>query len=253
MAISNDAQRNHDTLFPDHVSTLKVTDPELIEVFDNWAFGDVLKDETLDTRTRLMVQLAGLIACQAISEFRVMVGGALNVGVTPVEIKEIVYQAVPYVGMGKVLDFLHVTNEVFTSRGVALPLPGQSTTNQETRFGKGVAAQRQIFGDAIDKMRASAPKDQSHIQDFLAANCFGDYYTRSGLDLKMRELLTFALIASLGGCEPQLAGHVAGNLAVGNDRRVLISTITHLLPFIGYPRTLNALRLIDQGTQAGSR
>ena len=203
-----------------------------------------------DEATRLMVQLAALIACQALSEFRVMAGGALNVGVTPVEIKEIVYQAVPYVGMGKAFDFLHVTNEVFTSRGVALPLPGQSTTNQETRFEKGVAAQKQIFGDTIDKMRAGAPKDQLHIQDFLAANCFGDYYTRTGLDLKTRELLTFAMLAAMGGCEPQLAGHVVGNLAVGNDRAALVSTITQLLPFIGYPRTLNALRIVNEGTSS---
>jgi 4-carboxymuconolactone decarboxylase len=56
------------------------------------------------------------------------------------------------------------------------------------------------------------------------------------------------MLAALGGCEPQLAGHVAANLAVGNDRRVLISTATQLLAFIGYPRTLNALRVIDEGT-----
>lgn len=49
--------------------------------------------------------------------------------------------------------------------------------------------------------------------------------------------------------EQQLAGHVAGNLSVGNDRRMLVSTVTHLLPFIGYPRTLNALRVINQGTK----
>jgi alkylhydroperoxidase/carboxymuconolactone decarboxylase family protein YurZ len=36
----------------------------------------------------------------------------------------------------------------------------------------------------------------------LSANCFGDYYTRTGLDLKMRALPTFSIIASLGGCEP---------------------------------------------------
>jgi hypothetical protein len=50
-----------------------------------------------------------------------------------------------------------------------------------------------------------------------------------------------------GGCEPQLLGHVAGNLAVGNDRRVLLDTITQLLPFIGYLRTLNAIRVINDG------
>jgi 4-carboxymuconolactone decarboxylase len=248
MAISEDAQRNHEALFPKHVSTLKTTDPELIELFDNWAFDEVLKDGILDTRTRLMVQLAAMIGCQAVNEYRIMLGAALHVGVTPVETKEIVYQAVPYVGMAKVFDFLHVTNEVLRSRGVALPLPGQSTTDPGNRFEKGLAAQKQIFGDKIDQMYAHSPEDELHIQKHLSANCFGDYYTRTGLDLKTRELLTFSMLASLGGCEPQLLGHVAANLAVGNDRRVLLGAITLLLPFIGYPRTLNAIRVINEGT-----
>ena len=78
----------------------------------------------LDARTRLMVQLAAMIACQALREYRVMLGAALAVGVTPVEIKEIVYQAVPYVGMAKVFDFIHATNEALTERGVSLPVAG---------------------------------------------------------------------------------------------------------------------------------
>jgi len=248
MAISKEAQRNHDALLPDHTSTLKVTDPDLIEIFDNWAFDEVLRYGVLDTRTRLMVQLAALISCQAVSEYRVMMGGALNVGVTPVEVKEILYQAVPYVGMGKVFDFIHVTNDVLKSRGIDLPLPRQSTTTPATRLDKGREVQKRIFGGRIDQMYAQSPKDQVHIQEHLSANCFGDYYTRSGLDLKLRELLTFAMLACLGGCEPQLAGHVGGNLAVGNDRKVLLSVVTQLLPLIGYPRTLNALRVINEGT-----
>jgi 4-carboxymuconolactone decarboxylase len=62
----------------------------------------------------------------------------------------------------------------------------------------------------------------------------------------MRELLTFTTLISLGGCEPQVKGHVAGNLKIGNDRRRLIDVVTQLLPYIGYPRTLNALRMIDE-------
>jgi len=120
-------------------STLAVTDPELIEIFDNFAFDEVLRHDTLDVRTRLMVQLASMIACQALREYRVMLGAALTVGVTPVEAKEIVYQAVPYVGMAKVFDFIHATNDVLTERGVKLPLPGQSTTTPENRAEKGLA------------------------------------------------------------------------------------------------------------------
>ena len=250
MAITEVAQRNHDELFPNHVSTLKVSDPELIEIFDNWAFDEVIEATEMDVRLRLMIQLAALIACQAVNEYRIMLGAALNVGVTPVEAREILYQALPYVGMARAFDFLHATNEVFRSRAIALPLPEQSTTTAQTRFEKGLAVQKQIFGDRIDAMVAQSPKDQLQIQRFLSANCFGDYYTRNGLDLQTRELPTFAILASLGGCEPQLAGHVAGNLAVGNDRQVLIATITQLLPFIGYPRTLNATRVINEGTSA---
>jgi 4-carboxymuconolactone decarboxylase len=110
--ISETARKNHDELFPGHVSTLKVTDPELIEIFDNFAFDETLRHSRLDTRTRLMVQL--------------------------------------------------------------------------------------------------------------------------------------------GGCDPQVRGHAAANLNVGNDRQLLISVITDLLPFIGYPRTLNALAAINEIAPASS-
>jgi 4-carboxymuconolactone decarboxylase len=192
-----------------------------------------------------------MIACQAVSEYRAMLGAALTVGVTPVEVKEIVYQAVPYVGMAKVFDFLHATNDVLTERGVELPLAGQSTTTPETRAEKGLAVQKQIVGaETVDALYASAPEDEQHIQRYLSANCFGDHLTRSGVDVPTRELLTFAMLVSLGGCEPQVKGHVAANLHVGNDRSRLIEVLTQLIPFLGYPRTLNALRVVDEVTPA---
>lgn len=248
-AISDAARKNHDELFPGHVSTLAKTDPELIEYFDNFAFDEVLHHGGLDTRTRLMVQLSSIIACQAVSEYRVMLGAALTVGVTPVEAKEIVYQAIPYVGMAKVFDFLHATNDILTARDVELPLAGQSTTTPETRAEQGLAVQKQIVGaDTVEAMYASAADDEKHFQHLLSANCFGDHYTRTGIDVPTRELLTFAMLVSLGGCEPQAKGHVAANVNVGNGRDVLLAVITHLLPFIGYPRTLNALRLLNEVT-----
>jgi alkylhydroperoxidase/carboxymuconolactone decarboxylase family protein YurZ len=131
MTISQAAQRNHDQLFPNQHSTLRVSDPELVEIFDNWAFDEVIADAPLDVRLRLMVQLSALIAAHAVGEYGVMLDAALNVGVTPVEIKEILYQAVPYVGLGRVFDFLHATNTLFKSRNIALPVEAQSTTTPE--------------------------------------------------------------------------------------------------------------------------
>ena len=251
MAPNERARKIHDRLFPGHVSTLAVTDPELIECFDNFAFDEVLRESTLDERTRLMVQLAAIIACQALREFRVMLGAALTVGVSPVEIKEIVYQAVPYVGMAKVFDFLHAANEVLTGRGVALPLPGQSTTTPQTRAETGRVVQGRIIGnDVVEKRYATASADQLHIERLLTANCFGDHLTRTGIDLPTREVLTLSVLVALGGCDAQVKGHVAANLKVGNDRAWLIDVLTQILPFIGYPRTLNGLRAIDEVTAA---
>ena len=243
--INEAAQRNHEALFPHHRSTLKVTDPEFIEAFDNFAFDEVIGYGGFDARTRLMIVLASLIACQSLNEYKVMLGGALNVGLTPIDAKEILYHAVPYVGLAKVFDFLHATNQVLTSRGIELPLEGQSTTSPETRFEKGLAVQKSIFGDMIDKMYRESPPEQMHIQRFLSANCFGDYWTRNGLDLRQRELLTFSMLLSLGGCESQLKGHIQGNLNVGNDKEVLLGAVTQILPYVGYPRALNAIKALN--------
>ena len=237
---------NHEELWSGYESKVAQTDPELIQVFDNFAFDDVIRSGNLDTKTRVMMILGSTIASQAQSEYKMMMNAALNVGVTPVEIKEILYQSVPYVGISKVIDFISLTNEILTGRGIQLPLEGQSTTTPETRMEKGLALQKEIFGEMIDKMYESSPKNQLHIQQYLSANCFGDYYTRNGLDVKTRELLTYSMLISMGGTESQVKGHIVGNLKVGNNKETLLSVTTQLLPYIGYSRTLNAIKCLNE-------
>jgi 4-carboxymuconolactone decarboxylase len=151
--------------------------------------------------------------------------------------------------MAKAYDFLHATNEILTGRGVELPLPGQSRTTPDTRLAQGSAVQKQIFGaERVDTMQATAAADEKHFQQYLSANCFGDHLTRTGIDLAHRELLTFAVLVGLGGADAQVKAHVTGNLNVGNDRVRLLSVLTVLVPFIGYPRTLNGLAALDEIT-----
>ncbi len=176
---------------------LSATDLELDAIFGNFT-KEVQQYGNLDTKKRLMVTLASNIASQAQTEYRVMLESALNAGITPIEIKEILYQAVAYAGMAKVMDFVGITNEVLLAHGVRLPLEGQVVVSAETRFDKGLALQKSIFGELIDQMHKNAPENQKHIQRYLSANCFGDYQTRGGLDVKTRELLTFSHPCFLG-------------------------------------------------------
>ena len=244
--ISEAGRKNHETLFPNHESTLKITDPELIEIFDNFAFDEVVSQSKLDTKTRMILILAAILGSDGVSEFRVMAGAALNVGVGPVELKEMVYQSVPYVGMGRTFAFIHATNEVLTSHGVQLPLESQSTTNVASRLDEGLAVQKSIFGSVIDDMYQRSPKDLLHIQRLLSANCFGDYYTRTALSVKTRELVTLSILIAFGGADSQVKGHIRGNINVGNGRDILVDVITQLLPWVGYPRTLNALAALNE-------
>lgn len=225
---------------------LKISDAEFSSVFNRFVNNEVKPQGSLDVQTRLKVLLASNIASQAPGQFRITMDEALAEGLTPIEIKEIVYQAVPYVGYAKVYDFINLANGIMQQKGIKLPLENQSTTTAQNRLEKGINLQKEIFGaENIETMRAQAPQELKHIQDYLSANCFGDYYTRQGLDLKTRELLTFAMLVSLGGADAQVKAHAQGNLNVGNNKQVLIDTVTQLLPYIGYPRSLNAIAAVN--------
>ncbi|MCW3791580.1 carboxymuconolactone decarboxylase family protein [Paenibacillus sp. LS1] len=246
MKITDASKQYHERMFPGYESKLMETDPEFIERFDNFAFDEVVNQDDLDDRTRMMAILSVLIGCQGIDEFKAMLPAALNFGVTPVEAKEIVYQSVAYLGIGRVFPFLHAVNDVLTARGIALPLPNQSNTTTENRLEAGIKAQVDIFGESMKDFWKSGPEETKHINHWLAANCFGDYYTRSGLDLKQREMITFCFLMAQGGCEPQLTSHAAANIRLGQDKLFLIKIISQCLPFIGYPRSLNALRCVNE-------
>ncbi|WP_236718840.1 carboxymuconolactone decarboxylase family protein [Campylobacter fetus] len=243
--LSDNAKKNYDKFFGD-TNPLSKTDPEFITNHLNFAFGDLFLHSKLDDKTRIMLWLGCLIASGGLREYKRVVNAALKNGVAPNNIKEILYQSVPYVGFAKVDEFIYVCNEVFRDNGVELPLKNASTTTASDREEKGLAVQRAFFGDTIDRSNAAAPNDEKHIRKFLSANCFGDYYTRDGLEPKFRELLTFVFVLSIGGADAQVKAHVVGNLNLGNTRAVLIDTVTSLIPYIGYPRSLNALSAIDE-------
>lgn len=222
------------------------TDPEFMERMEHFAFEEVVNEpgQELPEDIRYLAILATLLGCQGLDVYKDMLPAALDGGLTPVMVKEMVYQAVDYLGIGRVMPFLTVTNDILTARGVKLPLAGQAVTTMEDRLEKGAGAQAEIFGEHMREAWKAG-----HINRWLAANCFGDYYTRGGLDLKQRELITFCFLAAQGGCEPQLTAHAKGNMNLGNDREFLIRVVSQCLPYIGYPRSLNAINCINKAAE----
>lgn len=231
----------------DNFGRIEKSDPEFHEIFKNFAFDEVFDYLSLTEKESVLVILACLIACQSPKAFHKILISALDNYVTPREVKELLYQSVPYVGFGRAHNFFGVVIKVFDNKGVKMPLDNGATVTTENRYKSGREIQERYFGaEMIQMMNDSAPEGQQHFNRFLEGYCFGDFYTRYGLNDQQRELITFTFIATLGGCENQLRGHIQGNLSVGNDKEKLISAITVMLPYIGFPRSLNAVAIVNE-------
>ena len=221
-------------------------DPELAAVMKKYLYADIVKQAKITQTERKLIEIVVLTTNQNHKFISRVAGEALNLGVKPLEIREALYHVAPYIGFPKVFEALDVVNEVFTAHGIKLPLEIQGTTTDADRFEKGLAFQVGAYGERINQMRDSTPDFQKHLQDNLSAFCFGDTYTRGTLDYKMREMLTMAVIGTLGTGEPQYKSHVAGTLAAGATKEEVIGIITVMNPYIGFPRTLNALRIANE-------
>lgn len=240
------SQKNIGALYGEANPVKIEQEPEISAVMQKFIYADISGQVHFTQAQQELLKLAVLVSSNTMEDLETYIAGALQSGAEAAEVRETIYQCTPYVGFPRVKEALEKMHEVFENKGIKVPLENNGTVDDSNRYDKGLSVQVGIFGDAIYKMNNSAPADQKHINAYLSANCFGDYYTRQVLDLRQRELITFIAIASLGGCEPQLKAHAAANIAVGNTRQDLLDAVTVALPYIGYPRTLNALGCINE-------
>ncbi len=231
---------------PGYSPAIATTDPDFYQILIRFIFGEVFFQGKLNDKQRELITLVVLTTNQTLEQIKSHVRNSLNIGLTPVEIKEAIYHCAPYVGFPKAINGLNQANEIFKERNISLPLQSQVQAQENERFEKGLQLQAIIGGEAVKDRLKNAPENQKHIYQYLAEFCFGDFYTRSGLEFKTRELLTLCIVCAQGGCEAQVKGHVKGNLNVGNDKETMIEAITQCLPYMGFPRTLNALNCINE-------
>lgn len=244
--MNGDAKARAQACFAGVEASFSQTDPEWTDIVLRFSQDEVVRASKLTDRERMLCILAALLGCQGLGEYRNMLHAALHRGMEPAAVKETVYQATAYLGLGRVHDFLAATNEVMEQHGISLPLKSQGTTDGHTRFEKGLAKQVQFFGKDMAKRQTDGPVLRRNINRWLADNCFGDYYTRGGLNDQEREMITFCFLLAQGGCENQLRGHTVGNFCIGNDKEKLYGIVEQCMPYVGYPRSLNAMNIIDE-------
>ena len=239
-------KQNYHTLFGGEALTGQGTDPEMMDILQKFIFGEVFQTGELMLKQREMITCITLATMQPLPQLKAHAGAALNVGVTPEELREVMYLTAPFIGFPKMLNAVATVNEVFKERGISLPLEKQGTVTEETRHEIGKTIQDKLYPGGIASVMEGVPGDRGRdVERFLTDYFFGEIYSRGALDLPTRELLGYCVLTTLEA-ESQLHSHYHGNINVGNSPETLTAAVIQCLPYIGFPAAIKALRIIKE-------
>lgn len=239
-------KENYNKLFGGEALTNLGSDAEMMTILQKYIFGEVFTIGELDMKTREMITVVSLSSQQTLPQLKAHINAALNVGVTPIELREAIYQCAPFIGFPKTLNAITVLNEVFKERGIQTPLEGTMTVKEQDRFKEGYKIQNELYGDEILQSMKGLPDNMGEdVARMLTEVCFGDFYTRKGLDVKTRELLVLSILVTTGDIQT-LKSHIVGNMKVGNDAKTIAAVIIQVMPYTGFPKALAALKTLKQ-------
>lgn len=239
-------KQNYRTLFGGEALTGQGTDPEMMDILQKFIFGEVFQTGNLTLKQREMITCITLATMQTLPQLKAHAGAALNVGVTPEELREVMYLTAPFIGFPKMLNAVGTVNEVFKERGISLPIEKQGTVTENNRHETGKTIQNRLYPGGIASAMEGLPADMGkHVERFLTDYFFGEIYSRGALDLQTRELLGYCVLTTLEA-ESQLQSHYHGNINVGNTPETLTAAVIQCLPYIGFPAAIKALRIIKQ-------
>lgn len=239
-------KKNYRELFNGEALGNTGSDPEMMAILQKYIFGEIFTVGDLDIKTREMLTVTSLAVQQTLPQLKAHLNAALNVGATPIELREAIYQCAPFIGFPKTLNALGMLNEVFKERGIETPLKSTATVKENERYKKGLAIQEPLYGNEIYESMQGLPENMGEdVARFLTEVCFGDFYTREGLEPKTRELLIISILVTTGNTST-LKSHIKGNLKAGNSQETITAAIIQCLPYVGFPNTLASLRTLKE-------
>jgi 4-carboxymuconolactone decarboxylase len=237
------AEATYERLFGPRDIHAPDNDPELMRILRGFIFGDVFDTGAIDDQARELITVTVLACLQTLPQLTSHTRAALNVGVEPIAIREAIYQLAPFIGFPRTLNAVATINEVFQASGIPLPLPAQGTVTEAERYDKGFGVP--LYGNEIKDNLADLPDPfNTALPQFLTEFCFGDFYTRDGLTVAERELLVLCALATIGDTAAQLGPHGRACIQTGNTTTEVVAALVHCFPYIGFPRTVAAIRAV---------
>ena len=121
------------------------------------------------------------------------------------------------------------------------------TTEEATRRERGLARLAELGDEPGGEEFLARLGD---LGDLTVDFVFGDVHAREGLPIRERELVIVAVLTALGGLEPQVRAHIRAAKAIGVSDGELEETIVQTAPYAGFPRAVNALKILREEQEA---
>ena len=224
--------------------SLQDISPDMGRFIIEFAYGDVFSRPGLDPKSRQVATIAALTALgNAEPQLKFHIGGALNVGVTPQEIVEVIYVATLFSGFPAGLNAISAAREVFKTRGVQVSTSteGETTSRRE----RGLNALAETSGGSgqavLDGLKDIAPAMGEFILDFA----YGDVISRQ-LSPKWKEITMIAARVARGSMRPQVKVHVKAGEKVGLTKEEIVEVVNQMAVYAGFPAALNGLSAVRE-------
>jgi 4-carboxymuconolactone decarboxylase len=216
--------------------------PEMGQFLIEFAYGDVYSRPGLDRKSRQVATIAALTAMRSAKpQLTFHIGAALNVGLTPEEIIEVMYVTTVFAGFPRGLNGISSAREVFQTRKISMTPPSSTDKDQKDRRERGMKTMELTSKGAGERVIASLSDIAPDMADFIIDFSYGDIFSRKILNSQHKEIAMIAVCVALGSMEPQMKVHIHAALNVGCTKEQIKELMMHMAVYAGFPAALNGL------------
>ena len=231
-------------------NSLNEISPDLVKYMVEYAFGDIYSRDGLDLKSKEIAVVAALTALgNAEPQLKVHMNGALNVGCSINEIKEVILQMSAYSGFPTCINAMNALKNILNERhkqGMSDNI-GENPTNEiaptTDRYAVGVAELSKLDSMQVERLERAYNDFSPDLVKYII-HSYADIFTRNNLDIKYRQIATIAALTALGNAQPQLKFHINAGLNIGLTAEEIKEIMLLLTVYSGFPSAINGMNIL---------
>lgn len=235
----------------EHVfDSLKDFSPDLATYLIEYSFGDVYNREGIDLKTKEIAVVAALVVMgNAVPQLKVHLNGALNVGCSISELKEVILQMSGYAGFPASLNAMLAFKEVVqvrkeSGRKDQEGLAPAAVNSPQSRYEQGAEKLSEYDAQQVQRLNEAFGDFCPDMVRYTLEYGYADIANRNNLDVKLRQVATIAALTASGSAAPQLKFHINAGLNIGLTEEQIGEIMILMTVYAGFPRALNGMFIL---------